>query len=252
MAGWMAHDGGNDQRAGRHFERALVFSQAAGFPEHDAHIFASMSHLARERNDAQRAVELARNGLHQARTGSVDGPLVAKLYLMQARAQAVLGQKDGVDRALVRAHDRLSGPSSTAVAVWMSPFDEASLAIETAQCLRDVGRLGEALTAAERAVALRDTNRARSLAFSQIVLAGVLVELDDLDRAVAIGRDLLVGVQAPGSARIVRQLGQLRAVMEPHRAAGVVCEFLDELTETQRRRGHLLAGFGVGEAREDG
>jgi tetratricopeptide (TPR) repeat protein len=252
MAGWMAHDSGNDHRAATHFERALVFSQAAGFPEHDAHIFASMSHLARERNDPQHAVELARNGLHQARTGSVDGPLVAKLYSMQARALAVLGQKDSVERALTRAYDDLGGSPPTAAAVWMSPFDEASLAIETAQCLRDVGRLDESLSAAERAVALRDTNRARSLAFSQIVLASVLVELDDLDRAVAVGRELLGGAQAPGSARVVRQLGHLRAVMEPHRAAGVVCEFLEQLTETQRLRGHLLAGLGMGEAREDG
>ncbi|MFI1307621.1 hypothetical protein [Streptomyces sioyaensis] len=52
MAGWMAHDSGHDDRAGRHFARALPLARASGDLPLAANVAASSSHLALQAGDA--------------------------------------------------------------------------------------------------------------------------------------------------------------------------------------------------------
>ncbi|MGW2812984.1 hypothetical protein [Streptomyces sp. NPDC001415] len=71
---------------------------------------------------------------------------------------------------------------------WLSPFDAAALASESALILRDLDRLDEALTQAEEAITLRETGRARSLALSRITLVDIHLRRGDLDAAVRTSR----------------------------------------------------------------
>ncbi|UGY93194.1 helix-turn-helix domain-containing protein [Streptomyces gobiensis] len=69
MAGWMAHDSGHDERAARHFARALPLARISGDLPLGAHIAASSSHLALQAGDAARAARWAWTGLDLAAEG---------------------------------------------------------------------------------------------------------------------------------------------------------------------------------------
>ncbi|MER6343794.1 tetratricopeptide repeat protein [Streptomyces sp. NPDC001595] len=190
MAGWMAHDSGHDDRAAQHFARALPLARASGDLPLAAHVAASSAHLALETGDAAGAVGWARTGLELAAQGPRIPALTARLHSMQARALAVASQRTPAAHALEAAHRDLTA-SPAADHPWLSPFDAAALASESALILRDLEQYDEALSHAEQAVALREAGRARSLALSRISLVDIHVRRGDLDAAVSVGHDLL-------------------------------------------------------------
>lgn len=245
MAGWMAHDADRNHLAESHFNRALALSHGAGKPEHTAGIYASMSHLALQTGDASAAVDLARTGHQTARRGLPQPALNARLFAMEARGLAVLGDRHATGVALAKADKALDAPWSGEVSEWLSAFDEASLAIETAHCMRATGQRAAALRAAERAVALRDVERARSRAFGQILTAQLLVENGDPDGACDVGRTIVRSTAAPGSARVIALLDELHAALVPYSSARVVSEFLTLLSREQQSRRWLMAGLAV-------
>ncbi|UGY93195.1 hypothetical protein [Streptomyces gobiensis] len=124
---------------------------------------------------------------------------------------------------------------------WLSPFDAAALASESALAMRDLERFEEALTHAERAVTLRQADRARSLALGRITLVDIHLRRGDLDAAVGIGHDLLSTSPTLGSIRVVHQLDELRRVLEPHKTYGPVREYLVRFDDARRARMLLLA-----------
>ncbi|MGW0997307.1 XRE family transcriptional regulator [Streptomyces sp. NPDC002523] len=240
MAGWMAHDSGHDDRAAQHFARALPLARTSGDLPLAAHVAASSSHLALQTGDAAGAVGWARTGLDLAAQGPRIPALTARLHTMQARALAVAAQRTPAARALEAAHDDLDSVPA-ADHPWLSPFDAAALASESALILRDLERYDEALTHAEQAVALRETGRARSLALSLISLVDIHVRRDDLDAAVSVGHDLLSTSPTLGSVRVVQQLDELRRLLEAHRRYPPVREYLARFDTARRARMLLLA-----------
>ncbi|MBJ7903444.1 helix-turn-helix transcriptional regulator [Streptomyces sp. DSM 110735] len=240
MAGWMAHDSGHDDRAARHFARALLLARTSGDLALAAHIAASNSHLALETGDAAEAVGWARTGLDLAARGPRIPALTARLHTMRARALAVASQHAPAVHALETAHRDLEAPPA-ADHPWLSPFDTAALAGESALVLRDLEQYDEALTHAEQAVALREAGRARSLALSRIGLATVHLHRGNLDAAVGVGHDLLGTSPTLGSVRVARQLDGLRGLLKPHGGYRPVQEYLARFDEARRARMLLLA-----------
>ncbi len=124
---------------------------------------------------------------------------------------------------------------------WLSPFDHATLASESALAYGDLGRYADALGHAEQALTLREDTRARSLALSRITLATVHVRRRDLDAAVAVGTDLLATSPSLGSVRVVHQLDILRDLLGEHGEYRPVGEYLARFDEGRRARALLLA-----------
>ncbi|MCG0066577.1 XRE family transcriptional regulator [Streptomyces tricolor] len=240
MAGWMAHDSGRDDRAAQHFARALPLARTSGDLPLAAHVAASSSHLALETGDAAGAVGWARTGLDLVAQGPRIPALTARLHTMQARALAVASQRTPAARALEAAHRDLEA-SPAADHPWLSPFDAAALASESALIMRDLEEYDEALSHAEQAVALREAGRARSLALSRISLVDIHVRRGDLDAAVSVGHDLLSTSPTLGSVRVVQQLDGLRRLLEPHRGYRPVREYLARFDDARRARMLLLA-----------
>ncbi|QOV36724.1 helix-turn-helix transcriptional regulator [Streptomyces ferrugineus] len=240
MAGWMAHDSGQDDLAGRHFARALPLARTSGDLPLAAHVAASSSHLALETGDPAAAVEWARTGLDLAAEGPRIPALTGRLRTMQARALAAAEQHVPAARALEAVQRDLEG-GADGEHPWLSPFDAAALASESALILRDLERLDEALLHAEQAVALRETGRARSLALSQISLVDIQVRRRELDAAVHAAHALLSTSPTLGSVRVVQQLDELRRLLEHHKAYRPVREYLVRLDDARRARMLLLA-----------
>jgi hypothetical protein len=227
MAGWMAHDAGRDKVARQHFSRALDLAKIGGDIQLTAHVFASMSHLAHHLGEPEQAIEHATAG-RLALDGRPQLPeLEARLLAMQARGHAVLGHVEDCTELLRQAEARLGRPAEEAPSPWVSGFDEGAFANETARCLHIVGDLSEAERQAQRIIDLRPSERTRSRAIGQILLAGVLVAQGRPDAACAAVRQVLDSIKSLSSGFVISQLLQLRRTLEPHRGSRTVAEFLE-------------------------
>jgi transcriptional regulator with XRE-family HTH domain len=241
MAGWMAHDAGRDILAEQHFQRALEMAQMGRDGHLATHICASLSHLAHHRKRPDRALAYARRGLAQLRSGSPHPGLEARLLAMQARSHAANRDHDRCLEQLRMAERVLSSPSSAELSPWASTFDEASLAAEAARCLRQLGQLGAAHRQAARVVALRPSERVRSRAFAQLMLASILIAQSRVDEACALTRDVLGQTGALSSMLVLRQLEALSPRLAPFDRNAEVAAFLTVLQGELRERKRLLA-----------
>ncbi|MFF2146010.1 XRE family transcriptional regulator [Kitasatospora sp. NPDC058190] len=240
MAGWMAHDSGRDDLAARHFARALPLARASGDLPLSAHVAASSSHLSLQTGDPAKAVHWATVGIELVSRGPHLPGLMARLNTMLARALAASQHYGPASQALDHAYAALVGGADDEHP-WLSPFDDATLASESALAFSDLGRPKEALRYGEKAVALREEGRARSLTFSRITLARIHADSGDLDAAIGVGTDLLDTSPTLGSVRVVHQMDDLRELLERHRDYGPVCEYLARFDEARRARQLLLA-----------
>lgn len=229
IAGWFAHDAGNDTAARRHFDRAYRLATAAEHAALAANVCASMSHLAGQLNQPTDATRIAEAGLTRARGVPGTTRLVARLHAMRARATAARGERAATVASLNDAERTLASAGSEVPAEWIAGFDEAALANETALCLRELGDLDGAQRHAERVIALRSGDRVRSRAFGQLTLAGVLVDAGRMDEAAAIGSELCEVAASLTSARVRSRLDALGAVLRPHATTREVATFLSDL-----------------------
>ncbi|WP_280669084.1 MULTISPECIES: XRE family transcriptional regulator [unclassified Kitasatospora] len=240
MAGWMAHDSGQDDLAAAHFAKALPLARTSGDLPLAAHVAASSSHLALQSGDPHQAAHWALVGIELARSGPHLPSLMARLHTMHARALAATGQYAPATYALDQAGVSLELAADDEHP-WLSPFDHATLASESALVFADLGQLTPALVHAEQAVSLREDSRARSLALSRITLASLRVRRGELDAAVIVGIELLATSPTLGSIRVVRQLDGLRDQLSRHTAYRPVYEYLARFDEANRARALLLA-----------
>ncbi|MEU4352481.1 helix-turn-helix transcriptional regulator [Streptomyces sp. NPDC023838] len=240
MAGWMAHDSGRDDLAERHFTRALPLASTSGDHALAANVAASSSHLALQTGDPAAAAHWAATGLDILGQGPRIPTLTARLHTMKARALAAAFQAAPAVRALNQAH-QIMETAAEGEHPWLSPFDAAALASESALVHRDLHEYGAALEHAERSVALRETGRARSLAFSRITLVSIHVHRRELDVALHVGHDLLTADPTLGSVRVVHQLDTLQDLLAPHRGYLPVRDFLARFADVRRARMLLLA-----------
>lgn len=236
MAGWMAHDAGNDGLAEAHFARARDLAGAAGDQQLAAHIMASMSHLALHMQDPGSAIGLARQG-HAALSATSPSPeLEARLLAMQARGAAAMGDASECARLLLLAEQALDQQAVEAPSAWISGFDHASLASEAARCLRQIGDLTHARYQAERILAVRTTQGTRSRAFGQLILASILIAEGDPEHGCAVAVEVVDETKALASFPIFRELDGLRAPLASYRANRAVAAFLAGVDDVTRRR----------------
>ncbi|TDC26970.1 hypothetical protein E1265_03000 [Streptomyces sp. 8K308] len=202
-----------------------------------------MSHLALQLGQPGQAARLARAGRSETAAGAFVPTLIARLHAMEARALARAGEEAAAGRAIEAAEKSLSQDAEEPPSVWISHFDEASLASEATLCLRDLGRHPAAAEQAERAVRLRGGDRARSRVFGQISQAVIHAEMGELESACEVGDQLLDSCRVLGSLRITQQLDELAGTLRPFASERRVARLLDALGEVKRQRSLLLAGI---------
>lgn len=245
IAGWFAHDAGDDVAARNHFGRAYRLASAADHAALAANVCASMSHLAGQLDQPVDAVRIAGAGLDRATGVAGTTRLSARLHAMRARGLAAQGNRHACTAALESAETALAVGRGEVPADWVAGFDEAALASEAALCLRQLGDLGEAERQAQRVIELRVGDRVRSRAFGKLTLAGVLVDAGRVEEAAVIGSELCELAGQLTSARVRSRLDRLGAVLRPHAAVPEVAEFLDALTSTAPRPAAMDSGWPV-------
>lgn len=241
MAGWMAHDAGRDSVARQHFGRALDLVKVGGDRQLAAHVHASMSHLAHHLGQPDKAIEHAAAGQAVLEGAPRQPELVARLLAMQARGLAAAGHLDDTNQLLRRAETALGWAADEPPSQWVSGFDEGALASEAARCMRIVGDLSEAERQAQRIIVLRPSDRTRSRAIGQILLAGILVARRRPDEACTVARQVLDSTKSLSSGFVISQLLELRRALEPHQDNPTVAEFLGCLDSELQEREWLYA-----------
>lgn len=221
IAGWMSHDGGDDRRAERHFTHALRLARAADRKGVVANVQGSMSHLCVHLNRYGEAVQLADDAIAHAGDRR---HLVARLHAMRARGFAALGDARDSRAALADA-ERTLARADPRSEEWISPFDAATLASETAWCLHRLGDLDAAERSAHAAIDLRSGDRVRSRSFAQLALAEVLLAADRVDEAAGIAEQICSTAATLTSARVRAQLVDLAGALSPHRGRPSVAAF---------------------------
>ncbi|SBW23038.1 hypothetical protein FDG2_3471 [Candidatus Protofrankia californiensis] len=237
MAGWMAHDAGQDMAAWQHFNRSYQLANIGSDRQLSAHILASMSHLADHIGKPNDAIQFAQRGREVLSGGPRQPELEARLLAMHARGLATLRQPKESAQLLVQAEQMLTLSPAEEPSPWVSRFDEGSLASEAARCLRQVGDLRQAQLQAERIIALRPGDRTRSRAFGQLLLVTVFIAQGKPDEACAVAQAVLDATRQLGSYLVIQQLLDLKQLLEPHRATNkTVAAFLPCLEEALRER----------------
>ncbi|MEU1528009.1 hypothetical protein [Streptomyces fagopyri] len=247
MAAWMAHDVGRDDLASGHFDRALRLAQSLVDVTAGANVLAGMSHLALQTEQVTAAADLARSGLARLAVGPRVPALSARLHAMEARALAQLNEGRDAQRALDSARNALALARSVPTSHWVAPFDEAALASEAASALLDLGALDAAAQEAERALALRDASRVRSMAFGQVTLARVLLAQEQVDAACQVGVELLTAGQSVTSLRLSSQLDSLQAEFDRYRQVPEVRDLLSRMAAAAQHRRLLLGSLALPE-----
>lgn len=222
MAGWMAHDAGDDAIAHQHFHHALRFASATDDLELTAHVHASHSHLAQHLDRPRDALRFAHAGRAILRRRDHHPALAARLHAMEARALAALRRRADCAQALLTAEKALDRIPHRSPSPWVSPFDHASLAAETSQCMQQLLQWAAARRASEQVITLRTIGHARSRAFGQFRLASILVSLGEIEQACAVAEAALAGSDRLSSSRVLELLHTLRAQLLPFASTSVV------------------------------
>ena len=241
LAGWMAHDRGEDRTAHVHFRRALEFTTLGDDSHLCAHVLGSMSHLAAHDGRPHETIQLARQGQDVLRTRAPHPPLTARLLALEARGVAGLGERTRPLNLLAHAEAELAkgGPSEQPPSPWVNHYDQASLASDTGRCLYRLGDLAGTRRQAEHIIALRPPQRARSHGLGQLTLAKVFVAQGALDEASAVVEQALSPSLPVHSAPIAQGLRTLHDTLRPHRSNAAVAQIHTRLTATLQRGGDL-------------
>ena len=232
LAAWMSYDAGAHGLAQRYFVQALRLAEAADQRLLGASILDAMSHQATFLGHSHEAANLARAALSGAR-GAATPSLEAHFHAMEARALAIGGDSVGAQRALseaVRAFERRQPGDDPD---WFDYFDDAELSAEFGHVFRDVGRSGDAVVYAERAVSGAS---ARSDFFVTMVkAAGHLGRPGasgvDLDAACASVRAALELGASLKSARCVEYLRDIRSALSPFASSSVVRDLAESASQ---------------------
>lgn len=238
MAGWMAHDAGEDAIAHQHFHRALRFASATDDVELAAHVYASHSHLAQHLDRPRDALRLAQAGRAILRRRDHHPALAARLHAMEARALAALLRRTDCARALMNAEKALDRFAAQKPSPWVSPFDHASLAAEASQCMQQLLQWAAARQASEQVINLRTSSHARSRAFGQLRLASILVSLGDIEQACAVAQAAVASSDRLSSGRVLELLRALHGQLLPHASAPTVEPITHSLSAALTTRAH--------------
>ena len=165
---------------------------------------------------------------------------------MQARGYAAKADHDRCLKQLSEAEHILGGSPTGVPSPWASTFDEASLATETARCLRRLGQLGAARRAAARVLTLRPAERTRSRAFARLMMISILIDEGQPEEACAMAYEVVAATKALGSVLVVRQLEVLFRRLGPYRRNVEVASFLEVLRAELHERRWLTQGVPTG------
>lgn len=159
LIGWKSFDSADHGLAQTWYLRALRLANEASDGPLGGFILRAMAHQAVDLGHGKACADLAGSSLETAQTHGSPG-LVALLTVVKARGHAAQHEPRAAISAIREAETALAHADWGAEPPWLGRaggFDVASLANQIAQCLRDLGDLGQAEMQFKRSVAMRNS-----------------------------------------------------------------------------------------------
>lgn len=212
LVGWMAYDDGRHGLAQRYLIQSLRLAQASGNTALGAHVLAGMSDQANLLGHPKEAVSLAKAGQH-AITADDSAACLADLYVLEARAQAVLGNDSRAAHAVTQAEKTFELIKPENEPEWARFVDRAYMLGEVAHTFRDMGFRKPAQAEHAEAFATESLNeakrqgRARRGALSYAARSITYLQRKDVNHA---GYEALQVLDLAGQIKSSRALETIR------------------------------------------
>ena len=216
-AGWMADDMGDYPLARHNYAKARQLSRVAEDSLLFVRILSSEAYGALHRRDGSRALSLVAEALHSS--SGAHRPLVAQLHSRQARAYALLGEKEKCLESLRKAAELIEG-ADTSDRVARGGIDHAGLNMETAFCLRDIGDPVGALGRVE-SVDAAGWSPTRSSAIQTTLMASIYAQSREFEQAAKLGVRAVESLDGVHSRRAISQVAYLERQLSGVRSRGV-------------------------------
>ncbi|MFE4392741.1 MULTISPECIES: helix-turn-helix domain-containing protein [Streptomycetaceae] len=223
--GWYRFDQGRHWAAGKLWEAALQSANAAGDRDHGAGVLSDFAYQATWLGKARVSV----GQLGHALSGVSHPTARSLLLLRRARAHAALGDRAACYRDLSDAESALAVDAVDPAPGWCAWMGPADLAVDSGQCLLDLGRTGEARARIAEGMALLPRARDKTRGVFLTYQARGYLEAKEVEQAVSVTGESLDLATRIGAPRCVALVRELAPAFEPYRRVDGVPEFLERL-----------------------
>jgi transcriptional regulator with XRE-family HTH domain/tetratricopeptide (TPR) repeat protein len=231
LAAWMTYDSAPASALAQgYFVQALALAQAGDDRLLGASILDAMSHQATFAGRYTEAATLARAALQGTR-GMATPSQTAHFHAMEARALARLGDAKACGHALSEATREFERANPLDNPPWFQYFDESELSAELGHCMRDLGRAGDAVQHAGRALGGAG-EFVRSDFFVSLVLADAHLAAGDIEQACTVVLHALTAGEKIRSARCVSYLREFMGHLPPAGSRGLG-DFREQAAESR-------------------
>ncbi|MGH2770083.1 MAG: transcriptional regulator, partial [Actinomycetota bacterium] len=222
-AGVMALDAGRHGLAQCYYVQALRLAHAAGDRALGAYMLTQMAGQTIHLGHPVKAAELAR-AAQQGASDAATPTLLARIFAIEARAHARLGDRSACEKALSRSTAAFERAERSRDPRWLDGVNSGDvyLAWEFAKCFRDLHQGPRAVEWASMAVTGGDADQVRRRALSTALLASSYLEQNELERACATGLEAVALAERLKSHLSLDAIRELRGRFTPHVALGVV------------------------------
>lgn len=228
LAGWLAQDAGDTDRATRFYSDVMAAAHLANDPLLAAHACANLAHLTSKGEQPARAVQCAQAGQRAAVEGRGGPRLRALLSAREATGHAEMGDVAAATASAQRALKAFDSNQGHDPA-WVLFLSEIELAGILGNVYSQLGQHKTALTHFMQAAQMH--GRPRNAASWRLALAQGYVTAGDPGQAADLGSQILPDVLNLSSTRIRSQALGLHRSLTSHANVAEVKAFQDQLRE---------------------
>ncbi|MER7759179.1 helix-turn-helix transcriptional regulator [Streptomyces sp. NPDC097619] len=223
--GWYRFDQGHHYAAGKLWNAALTNAHTARNRDLGAGVLSDFAYQSIWLGQPATAVEPLSQALIHTRHPTAR----SLLHLRRARAHAALGNATDCHRDLTAAENSLLTDSPDPAPGWCRWMSTADLAVDSGQCLLDLGRTDEARHLIEQGLNLLPRTRDKTRGVFRTYEARSLLKAGEVDQALAVGTESLDLATRIGADRCVTLVRELAPGFAPYRSVDGVPEFLERL-----------------------
>ncbi|UNZ22285.1 tetratricopeptide repeat protein [Streptomyces sp. 891-h] len=220
---WHRFDLGEHDAAITHWNAGLHAARATSDHDMGAALLGDLAYQASWRGDPDTAAGLLEKALTRARHPAAQ----SLLHLRLARARAAQGHRRETLRALKAAEHFLNASSGEPKPTWCAWMSEADLAVDSGECLLDLGDTRRAHRLIQEGTQLLPHARSKTRGVFLTYQAGGYLELGEPEQGAAAALEALRLAQRIGAPRCVQLARNLAPQFEPYPTAQGVPEFLE-------------------------
>ncbi|WP_327070847.1 helix-turn-helix transcriptional regulator [Kitasatospora sp. NBC_01302] len=225
ICGWHRFDQGRHYAAGKHWNAALTSAHAAGDRDLGAGVLSDFAYQSIWLGDPKAAVEPLSQALIHTRHPTAR----SLLFLRRARAHAALGERAACHRDLSAAETELLTDAVDPAPRWCSWMSTADLAVDSGQCLLDLGRTEEAHARIDEGMRLLPRSRDKTRGIFLTYEARSLLRACEIEQALAVTTESLDLAERIGAGRCITLVRELAPTFKRYHGIDGVPELIERL-----------------------